>query len=69
MIIRLPGIDINLKAKALLCRAISYEAMEKYTQARDDYEELITTNSKTVNDNTSIRHLNQEKVKRTNRLL
>ncbi|CAG8601125.1 7356_t:CDS:2 [Paraglomus brasilianum] len=48
MIIRLPGIDINLKAKALRCRAISYEAMEKYTQARDDYEELITTNMKNV---------------------
>ncbi|CAG8458916.1 394_t:CDS:2 [Ambispora leptoticha] len=51
------GVDINLKEqylKALYRRASAYEGMEKYNDAKDDYEKLIISfpvdNSKNFND-------------------
>ncbi|CAG8444620.1 8274_t:CDS:2 [Diversispora eburnea] len=47
-----PGIDINLKSqytKALLRRASAYESMEKYDNAKEDFQEIINVDPSSNN--------------------
>ncbi|CAG8443618.1 1239_t:CDS:2 [Acaulospora colombiana] len=51
-----PGVEVNLRAqyaKALLRRASAYESMEKYDDAKNDYQQLVNSdpsNSSKVSD-------------------